>query len=158
MVLYKRYEMQSHIRSMLFGHLRVLYSVYSSYPFWLQAYSTTLGFTVTFCLLELGRMTLEKHMNHREQTRRMNDRMKTRKNRIETIRSRMQAETIRSLNAKNVDLQTHIATLQAEIRKKDIRMVMLQMKKRGLKQKIRKYEDREALMEAFGLLQSKKNA
>jgi hypothetical protein len=103
-------------------------------------------------------MALEKHMNHREQKRRMNDRMKTRKNRIETIRSRMQAETIRSLNAKNVDLQTHIATLQAEIRKKDIRMVMLQMKKRGLKQKIIKYEDREALMEAFGLLQSKKNA
>ena len=143
---------------MLFGHLRVLYSVYSSYPLWLQAYSTTLGLTVTFCLLELGRMALEKHMNHREQTRRMNNRMRlqTRNTRIEM--SRMQAETIRSLNAKNVDLQTHIATLKAEIRKKDIRMVMLQMKKRGLKQKIRKYEDREALMEAFGLLQSKKNA
>ena len=146
-----------HTMAMLFGHLRTLYSVYSRYPLWLQAYSTTLGLGVTYLFAELGRIALEKRRVHKEVARR-NKRMKLEERKIRIQMSRMKSEGIRSLMAENDKLKADKATLQAEIRKKDIRMVMLQMKKRGLKQKIRKYEDRESFMEAVGLLQSKKNA
>ena len=42
--------------------------------------------------------------------------------------------------------------------KKDIRVVTLQMKERELDRKIKNYEDREAFMEAVGIIPSKKNA
>ena len=142
---------------MLFVHLRTMYTVYSMYPLWLQAYSTTLGLGVTYLFAELGRIALEKRREHKEVARR-NKRMKLEERKIRIQMSRMKSEGIRSLMAENDKLKADKATLQAEIRKKEIRVVTLQMKKRGLKEKIKKYEDREALMEAFGLIPSKKTA
>ena len=89
---------------------------------------------------------------------RRNKRMKLEDRKIRIQMSRMKSEGIRSLMAENDKLKADKATLQAEIHKKEIRVVTLQMKKRGLKEKIKKYEDREALMEAFGLIPSKKTA
>ena len=143
--------------AMLFVHLRTLYTVYSTYPLWLQVYSTTLGLGVTYLFLQLGRIALEKRREHKEVARR-NKRMKLEDRNIRIQKSRMKLEIIRSLIAENDKLKADKATLQAEIRKKEIRVVTLQMKKRGLKEKIKKYEDREALMEAFGLIPSKKTA
>ena len=142
---------------MLFVHLRTLYTVYSTYPLWLQAYSTTLGLGVTYLFAELGRIALEKRRVHQEVARR-NKRMKLEERKIRIQMSRMKSEGIRSLMIENAKLKSDKATLQAEIRKKDIRMVTLQMKEREFEEKIKKYEDREALMEAFGLLPSKKTA
>ena len=143
--------------AMLFVHLRTLYTVYSTYPLWLQAYSTTLGLGVTYLFAELGRIALEKRREHKEVARR-NKRMKLEERKIRIQMSRMKSEGIRSLIAENDKLKADKATLQAEIRKKEIRVVTLQMKERELEEKIKKYEDREALMEAFGLLPSKKTA
>ena len=149
--------MRMYTIAMLFVHLRTLYTVYSTYPLWLQAYSTTLGLGVTYLFAELGRIALEKRREHNKVARR-NKRMKLEERKIRIQKSRMKSEIIRSLISENDKLKADKATLQAEIRKKEIRVVTLQMKKRGLKEKIKKYEDREALMEAFGLLPSKKNA
>ena len=143
--------------AMLFVHLRTLYTVYSMYPLWLQVYSTTLGLGVTYLFAELGCIALEKRRVYKEVARR-NKRMKLEERKIRIQMSRMKSEGIRSLIAENDKLKADKATLQAEIRKKEIRVVTLQMKKRGLKEKIKKYEDREALMEAFGLIPSKKTA
>ena len=149
--------MRMYTIAMLFVHLRTLYTVYSMYPLWLQAYSTTLGLGVTYLFTELGRIALEKRREHKEVARR-NKRMKLEERKIRIQMSRMKSEGIRSLMAENDKLKADKATLQAEIRKKDIRMVTLQMKERELEEKIKKYEDREALMEAFGLIPSKKTA
>ena len=143
--------------AMLFVHLRTLYTVYSMYPLWLQAYSTTLGLGVTYLFAELGRIALEKRRVHKEVARR-NKRMKLEERKIRIQMSRMKSEGIRSLIAENDKLKADKATLQTEMRKKDVRMVTLQMKERELEEKIKKYEDREALMEAFGLIPSKKTA
>ena len=143
--------------AMLFVHLRALYTVYSMYPLWLQAYSTTLGLGVTYLFAELGRIALEKRRVHKEVARR-NKRMKLEERKIRIQMSRMKSEGIRSLIAENDKLKADKATLQIEIRKKDIRMVTLQMKERELEEKIKKYEDREALMEVFGLIPPKKTA
>ena len=89
---------------------------------------------------------------------RRNKRMKLEDRKIRIQMSRMKSEGIRSLMAENDKLKADKATLQAEMRKKDVRMVTLQMKERELEEKIKKYEDREALMEAFGLIPSKKTA
>ena len=149
--------MRMYTIAMLFVHLRTLYTVYSMYPLWLQVYSMTLGLGVTYLFAELGRIALEKRRVHKEVARR-NKRMKLEERKIRIQMSRMKSEGIRSLMAENDKLKADKATLQAEIRKKDIRMVTLQMKERELEEKIKKYEDREALMEAFGLLPSKETA
>ena len=143
--------------AMLFVHLRALYTVYSMYPLWLQVYSMTLGLGVTYLFAELGRIALEKRRVYKEVARR-NKRMKLEERKIRIQMSRMKSEGIRSLMAENDKLKADKATLQAEIRKKEIRVVTLQMKERELEEKIKKYEDREALMEAFGLIPSKKTA
>lgn len=143
--------------AMLFVHLRTLYTVYSMYPLWLQVYSMTLGLGVTYLFAELGRIALEKRREHKEVARR-NKRMKLEERKIRIQMSRMKSEGIRSLMAENDKLKADKATLQTEIRKKEIRVVTLQMKERELEEKIKKYEDREALMEAFGLIPSKKTA
>ena len=142
--------------SMFFVHLRTLYTVYSMYSSLsrlrvlktcIAGSITGLGIVAMYCMYELGRDALEERRHHREMVKRRKNRMK--------VQARNTRLVLRSQNAK---FKADKATLQIEIRKKDIRMVMLQMKKRGLKKKIRKYEDREALMEAFGLLKFKKNA
>ena len=149
--------MRMYTIAMLFVHLRTMYTVYSMYPLGLQVYSMTLGLGVTYLFAELGRIALEKRRVHKEVARR-NKRMKLEERKIRIQMSRMKSEGIRSLMAENDKLKADKATLQAEIRKKDIRMVTLQMKERELEEKIKKYEDREALMEAFGLIPSKKSA
>ena len=135
---------------MLFVHLHTMYSVYSMYPLWLQVYSTTLMLLVTYLFLELGRIALEK----RREVARRNKRMKLEDRKIRMQMSRMKSESINSLIAENAKLKADKATLQVEIHKKDIRVVTLQMKERELDKKIKNYEDREAFMEAVGLIPS----
>ena len=136
--------------AMLFVHLHTMYSVYSMYPLWLQVYSTTLMLLVTYLFLELGRIALEK----RREVARRNKRMKLEDRKIRMQMSRMKSESINSLIAENAKLKADKATLQVEIHKKDIRVVTLQMKERELDKKIKNYEDREAFMEAVGLIPS----
>ena len=142
--------------AMLFVHLRTLYTVYSMYSSLsrlrvlktcIAGSITGLGIVAMYCMYELGRDALEERRHHREMVKRRKNHMK--------VQARNTRLVLRSQNAK---LKADKATLQAEIRKKDIRMVTLQMKERELEEKIKKYEDREALMEAFGLIPSKKTA
>jgi hypothetical protein len=142
--------------AMLFVHLRTLYTVYSMYSSvsrlrvlktCIAGSITGLGIVAMYCMYELGRDALEERRHHREMVKRRKNRMK--------VQARNTRLVMRSQNAK---LKADKATLQVEIHKKDIRMVTLQMKERELEEKIKKYEDREALMEAFGLIPSKKSA
>ena len=142
--------------AMLFVHIRTLYTVYSMYSSvsrlrvlktCIAGSITGLGIVAMYCMYELGRDALEERRHRREMVKHRKNRMKA--------QARNTRLVMRSQNAK---FKADKATLQAEIRKKDIRIVTLQMKERELEEKIKKYEDREALMEAFGLIPSKKTA
>jgi hypothetical protein len=139
---------------MLFGTLRVLLSL-PPYVY-MKVYATGLSIAVTYCFVELGYIALKKY----ERNRKMKERKQKYEQTMEERRVRWHinnVKKIRSLNADIVKYKARTATLEVESRQKDIKIITLKMKKRALKSKIRKFEDREALMETFGLLPSNKN-
>ena len=143
-----------HRTAMLFGTLRVLLSLPPSV--YMRVYAAGLSIVVTYCFVELGCIAVKKYQRNRK--------MKERKQKYEqTMEERRvrwhinNVKKIRSLNADIVKYKARTATLEVESRQKDIKIITLKMKKRALKSKIRKFEDREALMETFGLLPSNKN-
>jgi hypothetical protein len=140
--------------AMLFGTLRVLLSL-PPYVY-MKVYATGLSIAVTYCFVELGYIALKKY----ERNRKMKERKQKYEQTMEERRVRWHinnVKKIRSLNADIVKYKARTATLEVESRQKDIKIITLKMKKRALKSKIRKFEDREALMETFGLLPSNKN-
>ena len=64
----------------------------------------------------------------------------------------------RSLKAELHKLKVENAKMKEESRKKDIQIIELLMKNREFKKVIEKYENRDAIMEAVGLIPPKKNA
>jgi hypothetical protein len=140
--------------AMLFGPLRVLISLSSSV--YMKLYAAELGIAVTYCFVELGCIALKKY----ERNRKMEERKQKYNQTMEERRVRWHinnVKKIRSLNADIVKYKARNASLEVENHQKDIKIITLKMKKRALKMKIRKFEDREALMETFGLLPSNKN-
>ena len=140
--------------AMLFGTLRVLLSLPPSV--YMKVYAAGLSIAVTYCFVELGYIALKKY----ERNRKMKERKQKYEQTMEERRVRWHinnVKKIRSLNADIVKYKARTATLEVESRQKDIKIITLKMKKRALKSKIRKFEDREALMETFGLLPSNKN-
>ena len=140
--------------AMLFGTLRVLLSLPPSV--YMKVYAAGLSVAVTYCFVELGYIALKKY----ERNRKMKERKQKYEQTMEERRVRWHinnVKKIRSLNADIVKYKARTATLEVESRQKDIKIITLKMKKRALKTKIRKFEDREALMETFGLLPSNKN-
>ena len=109
--------------AMLFVHLRALYTVYSMYPLWLQAYSTTLGLGVTYLFAELGRIALEKRRVHKEVARR-NKRIKLEDRKIRIQMSRMKSEGIRSLIAENAKLRVLLNTYADRLSPEQVRCGM----------------------------------
>ena len=105
---------------MLFGHLRALYSAYFmlyrvySMPRWLQVYSTTLGLEFAFCMLELGRIALEKRRRRRKMQELKNKYAGTpEKRRIRLLLFRM--KQIRSLNAEKANLKARNANVRGRV-------------------------------------------
>jgi hypothetical protein len=140
--------------AMLFGTLRVLLSLPPSV--YMKVYAAGLSIAVTYCFVELGYIALKKY----ERNRKMKERKQKYEQTMEERRVRWHinnVKKIRSLNADIVKYKARTATLEVESRQKDIKIITLKMKKRALKTKIRKFEDREALMQTFGLLASNKN-
>lgn len=140
--------------AMLFGTLRVLLSL-PPYVY-MKVYAAGLSIAVTYCFVELGYIALKKY----ERNRKMKERKQKYEQTMEERRVRWHinnVKKIRSLNADIVKYKARNASLEVENHQKDIKIITLKMKKRALKMKIRKFEDREALMEIFGLLPSNKN-
>ena len=117
--------------------------------------SFVLGFA--FRWLELRRIAIEKHRRHRKiQEFKKKNTTKTEERRIRLLLVRM--KQIRSLNAEMSKLTTRTETLEEEGHKKDIQIIELLMKNTEFNKMIEKYENREAFMEAVGLIPPKKNA
>ena len=58
--VYLRVQVRVYTIAMLFGHLRVLYSVYRMYPLYHRVYFAGLGIAITYCAIEIGRVALRR--------------------------------------------------------------------------------------------------
>ena len=65
---------------------------------------------------------------------------------------------LRSLKAELHKFKVENEKMKEESRKKDIKIIELLMQNREFKKVIEKYENRDAIMEAVGLIPHKKNA